>query len=418
MDLCASVSGRGPAILLLAGLLLAAGCGGAGGGDVESLPFPPAGPDAVPEPSRPGPFPVGVKTFTLVDDSRSDPDTGQPRRLLTEVWYPAVQAAAAGPFWSYDVKTEVSPELLGDKYAAFMAAELPLIETRTVRAAPLDRARAPYPVILYSHGANSVRWQSIFYTARLASHGYVVIAPDHQHNTIWDMIRDGYEAGSVVTSSYKRLDDMLFLLDHFLALSRTADDFFSGALDGGRVGVTGHSFGGFTSVCMPCIDPRFRLAVAQSPVISLTIGWCDLDDYPAPLMVQGGTADVTVPWRDQYCDYRALGGDQPRYLLELEDAGHYTFADICQLDLLSLSEELDLGGAVEDALEDGCADYNLPWQQAHPIINHYAIALFNGRLRDSPGSLELLVAQDDPAFAAARFFTGAVEDFPDGGCAD
>ncbi len=399
---------------VLAGVWLC-GCSSTGGG-TDNLPFEPAGPDVVPDPMRPGPFQVGVKTVTLVDDSRHDPDTGVARTLVTEIWYPAVQEAADGQFWSYDVKLEVSPEALGDKYEAFMAADLPLVATATVRDAELDRAHAPYPVILYSHGANGVRWQSIFYTAHLASHGYVVISPDHQYNTIWDLIRDGYDEGSVIASSYKRLDDMSFLLDVFTSRDADPGDFFHGAMDTSLVAGTGHSFGGFTSICMPCKDPRFILAVAHSPLISMTIGWCDLKNYPIPLMVQGGTLDVTLPWREQYCDYRALEGDHPRYLLEIEDAGHYSFADLCQLDLVSLKEQLDFGGAVVEALQDGCAEYNLPWDQAHPVINHYSTALFNAHLRGSTGSLDLLEERDNPPFDNARFFTGQAPDFADGGC--
>jgi predicted dienelactone hydrolase len=402
--------------VLFCGLL--AGCAGSGPGATDELPFDPAGPASAPDPMQPGPFAVGVKTFDLADPARPDPDTGQARRLLTEVWYPAVQSATAGPFWRYDAKAEVDPELLGDKYAAFMAADLPLISTATVRDAELDRAHGPYPIVLYSHGANGVRWQSIFYTAHLASHGYVVISPDHQHNTIWDLIRDGYDAGTVVTSSYKRIDDMSFLLDEFLGRDRDPTDFFYAALDRQRVAATGHSFGGFTSIALACKDPRIQSVVAHSPLISLTIGWCDLQDYPVALMVQGGTLDVTLPWRDQYCDYRALDGAQPRYLMELVDAGHYTFADICQLDLISLSEELDFGGAVEDALRDGCAPDNLPWQVAHPVINHYATALFNVHLRDSAGSLAFLTTQADPAFEPVNFFAGPAPDFPDPPCGE
>lgn len=407
------------AMLLLAGLAIG-GCGlvGCGGGQKSSevLPFQPAGPDVAPDPRQPGPFPVGVRTYYLVDETRPDPTTGEPRFLPTEVWYPAVQAAKDGPFWAYDAKDDVSPELLGDKYDAFMGAELPLIQTATVRDAKLDLAHGPYPVIFYSHGANSLRWQSIFYTGHLASHGYVVISPDHQYNTIWDIIRDGFDQAMVVTSSYKRLDDLRFLLDAFLDFNEQIDHPLRGALDRRQVAATGHSFGGFTSICMPCFDDRFKAAVAQSPLISLTIGWCDLKAYPAPLMVQGGTLDDTLPWRDQYCDYRAMEGDPPRYLMELAGAGHYTFADICQLDLASLKEELDFEGVVEEALRDGCADYNLPVEQAHPVINHYATAFFNLQLRGSTGSQAFLVPQADPLFDPVRFFDGPVPDYPDEAC--
>jgi len=383
----------------------------------NGLPFTPAGPHSAPSPMDAGPFGVGVKTLVLVDASRLDPDSGKPRTLKTEIWYPAGQDAKDGPFWSYNVKDEVTPELLGEeKYDSFMSADLPLVPTFTVRDANVDRDHGPYPVIVYSHGSNSIRWQSIFYTAHLASHGYIVLAPDHEGNTLWDLIRDGFDQASVVTSSYKRLDDVGFILDSFLEKSQDPEDFFFGVLDRTSVGITGHSFGGFTSVAMPCADERFKVAVAQAPVISLTVGWCNLNSYPVPLMVQGGDMDKTVPFKDQYCDLRSMGGDDPMHLVKIYGGGHFTFADLCQLDLLSLSQILDLGGVVEEALADGCGPDNIEPVVAHPLINHYATAMFNVYLRGSESSLEYISEQPDPMFDSVELMKPPLQDWPQGGC--
>ena len=40
-----------------------------------------------------GPFPVGVTTMQFDDHSRTDPVSGGPRRLQTEIWYPAAAEA-------------------------------------------------------------------------------------------------------------------------------------------------------------------------------------------------------------------------------------------------------------------------------------------------------------------------------------
>ena len=44
-------------------------------------------------PEQLGPYPVGVTSIQLDDHSRVDPETGGPRQLLTEIWYPAIDAA-------------------------------------------------------------------------------------------------------------------------------------------------------------------------------------------------------------------------------------------------------------------------------------------------------------------------------------
>src|SRR5439155_153178 len=42
-----------------------------------------------PDPRKEGPYPVGVTTTVIVDNSRTDALTNKPRTLVTEVWYPA-----------------------------------------------------------------------------------------------------------------------------------------------------------------------------------------------------------------------------------------------------------------------------------------------------------------------------------------
>ena len=43
------------------------------------------------------------------------------------------------------------------------------------------------PVAMYSHGFPSIRWGSSFLMSHLASHGFISVAPDHPHMTIWDI---------------------------------------------------------------------------------------------------------------------------------------------------------------------------------------------------------------------------------------
>ena len=383
---------------------------------VNVLPFEPAGPGAAPDPMRFGPFPVGVTTLDLFDEDRLDAQTGEPRLLRLEIWYPAAQAVAEGPFDSYDLTAEATPENLGDAYEAVSTADLPLLQTRSVRDAEMDREHAPYPLVFFSHGSNGIRWQSIFYTILLASHGYVVIAPDHAGNTIWELIRDGWDPGAVLTAAPQRIDDMTFLLDVFERKNEAVEDFFYHSFDRWRVGITGHSFGGWTTLGMMCRDDRFSVGVAQAPEIPMAVAYCDFDDFPGPLMVMGGTLDEALGWRNQYCGYQALGGDEQKVLVELEGAGHFSFSDICSLDLLSLSEQVDMGGQAEDALSDGCADFNMPYQDAQDIINHYSVAFFNYYLRNAPAAMDDVVDLDAPPFDQVNLWDGQAPDWPDGGC--
>ncbi|NMB76388.1 MAG: hypothetical protein GYA21_14820 [Myxococcales bacterium] len=392
--------------------VLASACGASS----ESLPFEPAGPQVAPDPGSPGPFPVGVRTLDLSDPSRIDERTGKPRRLRTEIWYPAEQKHRKGPFHTYDFSVQAREEELGDKLQVVLDTNLPLLESTAVKDANIDRQHGPYPLILFSHGAYGLRQQSISYTIHLASHGYVVAAPDHQGNTVWDMIRDGYHPGSVPNSSYLRVQDMKFLLQVLLQRAEDPEDPLYWLLDFKRAGVSGHSFGGWTTVCMPCQDVTFVTGVALSPLISLAIGFgCELADYPAPLMVMHGDQDYTLPYRDTYCDYRTMGGAELR-LVEIRRGGHYTFTDICDMDLDYLAQRLGISDA-EDALHDGCSPTeNLNYHEAHRGIHHYAAAWFNLWLRNSPASRDYLIEKSEPPFDSFRLYADDIPDWPDGGC--
>ena len=385
------------------------------------LDFDPAGPDAAPDPYEAGPFPVGVMTFDFYDDSRPDElRDNQGRWLRVDVWYPATQDYKDGPFEKMDLKKQAEDIDLGDKQEIIANADLPLIQTVSARDAEIEPTHGPYPVILFSHGANGIRWQSVFYTQHLASHGYIVISPDHDHNTIWDIIRDGFQGDSLLSSLTKRPDDMSFLLDRAVEWNRDETSVFYGLIDEENVGVTGHSLGGITSTIMPCKDPRFKAAVLHSPSIAAgyLYGVCDLEDYPVPTLTMGGTLDDTLPYCGMYCDYKnMLLSTQPKYLYELEAGGHFTFSDICRLDLIAVSQELDMGNDAKNALSDGCADFNAPFEDAQKTINYYATAFFNLYLRDSEGSDQYLEDRDDAPFDVVNFFTGDVPDYwGEGGC--
>src|SRR4030095_13688343 len=86
----------------------------------------------------------------------------------------------------------------------------------------------------------------------LASHGYVVASPDHHGNTFLDIA-----AGVIDPLSFvNRPKDMTFLLDQLLARNGTPGDFLAGAIDARRVGMSGHSFGGFTTFALAAGDAK------------------------------------------------------------------------------------------------------------------------------------------------------------------
>ena len=99
------------------------------------------------------------------------------------------------------------------------------------------------PVLVFSHGWGGIRWQSAFLTEHLASHGYVVIAPDHTHNTFLD--DDSAYFDDVVV---RRPIDVSDSFDWLLTQSADVNGPMSNCVDvNGGYAVSGHSFGGYTS---------------------------------------------------------------------------------------------------------------------------------------------------------------------------
>ena len=259
-----------------------------------------------PDPGQPGRYPVGVTRIELVDAQRD-------RTLLTEVWYPAAESARGqepAPGGSY-----LPPEL------AFLAdnATLDLVAVRDAPLAP----DGPYPIILFSHGSGGIRFQNTFQCEHLASHGYVVIAPDHQGNTYFDA------SGNSEDLREQRPLDVLFVLDQFVGFAAQEDHRFAGWVDPSPgVGITGHSFGAYTSLAAASLDDRIvaALPMALGGPVSAT--------YRAATLLMLATEDKTIGLdgnqgvRDTFA---LLSG--PRFLSEIIDGGHYSFSFACQTGL-------------------------------------------------------------------------------------
>jgi predicted dienelactone hydrolase len=364
-------------------------------GGPSELPFPPAGPDAAPDPSAMGPYPVGVMTVELLDESRPD-DSGQPRRLVTEIWYPAVEDARGQPGYVY-----TEEDLLTDEARAALTMALDVeLATDAVRDASPREPEEAFPIILFSHGSSGVRMQSTFLTVYLASHGYVVAAPDHLGNTLSDAVL-GAGTAEQFESLGQRPDDMGYVLAYLQGLA--ADDPLGAIVDRERVGAAGHSFGALTTLRMLAQDRPIDVAVAQAPP-GFDIVWfgglpVQPEDIEIPVMLHAGGLDMTTPLADAESIYERLGA--PKSLLTVLTAGHFSFSDMCLLDADAIEAAAQIG--LTEALSDGCSSDNIGPEIALPLERHFAIGLFNGHLRDSPGSLELLTTEAAQALAPGMF---------------
>jgi predicted dienelactone hydrolase len=226
-----------------------------------------------------GPLSVARTTLTVVDAGRPTQANrtfpGAPERTLTtEVWYPDPAAAR------------------------------------------------PFPLVVVSHGFSGSRLSLTYLAQHLASHGYVVAAVD------FPLSRGGAPGGPTVDDIEHQPGDLRVVIDRLLGLSATAGDVLAGTIDGERIGATGLSWGGLTTLLATYHrdfrDPRIRAALPiAAPACFTTRRF--FRPSRAPLLLLYGDADLIVPMREHALTaLHATRG--PRLLVALTDAAHTGFS--------------------------------------------------------------------------------------------
>src|SRR5215471_9182252 len=127
------------------------------------------------------------------------------------------------------------------------------------------RVAGALPLILFSHHSGGSRRASTFLTTHLASHGYLVAAMDHSEVVAPELLRQDNETPEQKAKRGEgwiasRVPDLRFLLDYVLS-----QPFAEVRVDADRIGAAGHSFGGWTVLEAPSVEPRIQSVVALAP---------------------------------------------------------------------------------------------------------------------------------------------------------
>jgi predicted dienelactone hydrolase len=190
-----------------------------------------------------GPFPVGVRTIQPRDAVRN-------RQFPCEIWYPAATRHGG-------------EDLAFETQDTFTAPIQPSLRRQmAVRGA--DPNPGTFPLIIFSHHSGGHRRCATFLCTHLASHGYAVAALDHSEVVAPELARREGETqeqraarGDAVVAS--RVPDVRFLVDCML------NEGAGISLDAGKIGIVGHSFGGWTALAAVDDEPRIRAVVALAP---------------------------------------------------------------------------------------------------------------------------------------------------------
>lgn len=266
---------------------------------------------------------------------------------------------------------------------------------------------AAQPLVVFSHGFGGHRRQSTFVTTHLASHGYVVVAPDHAGTTLPDLMQVGTSARSAleIRAATALLEEATRArpLDVAKVLA-AARGFTSPGIDPERVAVAGHSLGGWTALAAiarePAIRAVFLLApaggrsgVADDPLPrALDLGWTRV----VPTLTVAAARDSILPLHGVRELHARIPG--PRRLVVLEDADHFHFCDRADR-LHELMRRMNPAMPPIGDLAGG--------ERTEPVVRALALAHCDAGLRGDPSASRWL-AQDIPGLLARLELRGSV----------
>jgi predicted dienelactone hydrolase len=214
--------------------------------------------------------------------------------------------------------------------------------------APPSAEGGPYPLLVFSHGYGGSGLSAVFLTEGLAARGWIVAAPDHHDQDSAVRIRTGQlkdfnrlgllrHAGAIAASTPRdrgkylyRLDEMRCALDGMMT-----SEPFGKRIDGARVAVGGHSFGGFTALGLCGAiperhDPRIKgILLFSTGAGGYLFDADELKQVHIPSMLFMGEQEENQ--RRGAETMKALSAkvfgnlSAPKYFLEIKGATHFAF---------------------------------------------------------------------------------------------
>jgi len=332
-----------------------------------------------------GPDPVGNVRVSMTDRTGA-------RVLPVELWYPAAESARAASEAGQSMGEfeRGTPAEAGLAAALASAPACVRARTRSAAAPAASTRRASMPAVVFSHCHGCTRFDVAEVAERLASHGILVAAPDHLGDTLWDATLAAIAPEFLAV----RASDLSSVLDRLLdptAPEVPAD--LRGRIDAARIGAMGHSFGGVTTGAVVASDARFVSALSVAAPIS-ALGTLRAADVRVPYLFLVASEDNSIGSagnRLMRRDHAALGASS--WLVEVQDAGHWSFSDIAGLD-----PALQAGCGAGTRQEAPHAPFTyVDNATARALASDVAAAFFALTLLDDPGAANLLSALPLPA---------------------
>lgn len=248
---------------------------------------------------------------------------------------------------------------------------------------PLERT--PSALILFSHFSGGTRHASTYLCAHLASHGYLVAAIDHSDTQLprpSAALVESEKAERMQAWIDARVPDLQLLLGHV----RSGHE---------RVGVVGHSFGGWTALAAASKERNIEAIVALAPAgalsprpgvipAQLTFDW----GRDVPTLIVAGDSDVSIPVEQVRDVYERV--PSAKKLIVLRGLDHLHFADDperrhTEIRTMTVPEELAWMQAEMRAFSE-----LRPESEAHRLIRGLTVAHFDAQFKADDAARSLL----------------------------
>ena len=365
-----------------------------------------------------GPYKVGFVTNTYYDSTRSD-FAGGPRSIQTFIWYPAAPDNNGNP-----MPPAVYPMINLVGSTVFPDASSTDFEAYGVDPAYQEVAASkdgPFPLVIFSPGAQASSTLYIQIGARLASHGFVVaiptdfddrltVKPEPQFYPTWESYGIGIYTG--------RVKDIQYLMTRLVADSQQSSNLLSGTIRPDQIAVSGHSVGGTAALalaggddntcdiagqdpskfppesCVPILpDPSIK-AIVTIDGANQDLHYAEMARIKIPVMGIGQEWNTLEAFHDnrESCQARQHAAIQslPNYRVDVAYAGHMSFANVC-----AVNQVLNDQGIIDDAtldsiLKAACPPEPVPPEEFGNLTTQYMIAFLKTVLVRETGYKEML----------------------------
>lgn len=211
----------------------------------------------------------------------------------------------------------------------------------------------PFPIVVFSHGLGGSRDGYEYLGRHWAASGYVSVHVQHlgSDDSVWKNAQAGArsealrKSGVDLTNAINRPLDARFAIDEVLKLNESKSSALKGRLDPQRIGIAGHSFGGYTALAVAgqkFVNARASKSLLHDPRVTAAIQMSapafrnreDLDEaYGAikiPVMHMTGTRDYVPIFPETTVEDRRLPFDHMHNaetcFVNFKDGDHMIFA--------------------------------------------------------------------------------------------